>query len=381
MKNLNILQVVNSPHWHAISSYALGLSKGLKDRGHKVIMATLSHSLLLERAIAEGLEVITNLRLNHYNPFYFFTDLKRMTRLLEEEEIDVLNVHESRGFVISCLAAKLARRPVVLIRTRGTFMAPKGYLINRYIHNSLADKVIVASQFMRQMCLRHLKGKKSHYLLIYGGVDTEYLKPCQPDVGLKQSLGIEKDAVVIGIIARFDPVKGHKYFFEAAGRLKKLGAKVNFLAIGYEAEFSGQQLLAMAEDCGVKKETVMVKEWSALPGMLSVVDIGIISSIGSEANSRALLEYMACGKPVVSTAVGVIPEILKNEVTGYLIPPENPEAMASALMKLLQNPMKAKEMGSSGRKIVEERFSQENLVLQTEKIYTKEWEKKWKDFR
>ncbi len=377
-KKLNILQVVNSPHWHAISSYALGLSKGLKAKGHKVILLTLPKSLLIERAQAEGVPVITNLRLNHYNPIYFFKDVQRLIKILEEEEIDVLNVHESYGFAISCLAAKLAKRKIALIRTRGTFMSPKGHPINKYLHNSLTDKVIVTSQFMRQKCLKHLQGKETHYLLVYGGIDVEYLMPCEPNLSFKQGLGIERDAIVIGIIGRFDPVKGHRYFFEAAKevKLKNKGIKVIFLVLGYPAEYTEDNLLMMAQSCGVKEETVIVKEWSDLSKMLSIIDIGVISSIDSEANSRSILEFMACGKPVVVTTIGVLPEIIEDNKTGFLVPPKQPEIMAEKILELVKDKEKREEMGLLARKLVEERFSQKDFVSKTEEIYYQAMEKR-----
>jgi len=372
------LQVVNSPWWHAISQYALALSKGLKAKGHKVSIVTLPGSLLIKRAEAEGLQVITDLRLNHYNPFYFFTDLRKMIRLLEKEEIDVLNVHESYGFVISCLAAKLAKRPIALIRTRGTFMKPKAHPLNRYLHNSLADKVIVTSNFMREICLKQLKGKESHYLLIYGGLDTENIKPRTPNLALKEKLGIETDAVVIGIIARFDPVKGYPYFFEAISKMKRQGIRIKGLIIGYEAAYSKTDLMNMAKECGIEEEEVIILDkWQDnLPEILSLVDVGVISSIDSEANSRACLEFMAAGKPVVATKVGGIPEIIEDKKTGYLVKPKDTQAMADILCDLLKDREKLHIIGNNAQNLVKERFREDILVNQTEKIYYQEWERK-----
>lgn len=365
---LNILQVVNSLHWHAIGNYALALSKGLKDRGHKVIFITLPNSLLINRAEEAGLRVITNLKLNHYHPAYFLKDVKRLMKLLNEEEIDVLNVHESYGFAISCLAAKLSRRPIALIRTRGTFMPPKGHPVNRYLHNSLTDKVIVTSEFMQRLCLKHLRGQSSHYLLIYGGVDIEQLKLCPPDLKLKQGLSIGEDDLVIGIIGRFDPIKGYPYFFEAASKISS-SQEIKLLVIGYESELSSQQILDLAESYGLKKKTIIIKEWVNLPQILSIIDIGVVSSIGSEANSRSTLEFMACGKPVVATKVGVIPELIEPGESGFLVPPKQPEILAEKITELVRDKEKREVMGLLARRMVEERFSQQTMVDKTEELY------------
>lgn len=368
------MQVVNSLHWHAISSYALGLSKGLKAKGHKVILVTLPGSLLIERAQAEGLPVITNLRLNHYNPIYFFKDVQRLIKILEEEEIDILNVHESYGFAISCLAAKLTKRPIALIRTRGTFMTPKGHPINRYLHNSLSDKVIVTSKFMQEKCLKHLRGKEEHYELIYGGIDVDKFKVNITKDDLKEKLGIGVDSFVIGITARFDPVKGYPYLFESVAKVRQ-ETKIKLLVIGYEAEFSKIDLINMAKKHGIEKDVIIIDKWCNLPELLSIIDIGVIASIGSEANSRACLEFMAEGKPVVATTVGVLPEIFEDNKTGFLVPPKQPEIMTEKILELMKDKEKREEMGRLARRMVEERFSQKNFVSKTEEIYYQAMEK------
>lgn len=374
-KKLNIMQVVNSPHWHAISSYALGLSKGLKAKGHKVILVTLPNSLLIERAQAEGLPVITNLRLNHYNPIYFFKDVQQLIKILEEEEIDVLNVHESYGFAISCLAAKLVRRPMALIRTRGTFMTPKGHPINRYLHNSLSDKVIVTSKVMQEKCLRHLRGKKDHYGLIYGGIDVDKFKVDTQKDKIKEELGLTRDDFVIGITARFDQVKGYPYLFESVSKIKQ-EIKIKLLIIGYEAEFSKTDLINMAKKHGIEKDVVIIDKWCNLPELLSIIDIGVIASIGSEANSRACLEFMAAGKPVIATTVGVLPEIIEDGKTGYLVQPKDTQEMAEALLDLLKDREKLNTIGDNAQKLVKERFREDILVNQTEEIYYQQWQRK-----
>lgn len=375
-RKLNILQVVNSPHWHAISNYALELSKGLKTKGHKVILLTLPASLLIKRAEVEGVPVITNLRLNHYNPIDFFKDVSGLIKILEEQEIDVLNVHESYGFAISCLAAKLAKRPIALIRTRGTFMTPKGHPINRYLHNSLSDRVIVTSNFMLKKCLKHLGGKENHYKLIYGGIDVDKFNVSIPKNRIKEKLGIPADSFIIGIIARFDPVKGYPYFFEAGGRVKQEGMKIKFLVVGYEANLSKTDLINMAKNNGIEEDVIIITEWINLPELLSVIDIGVITSIGSEANSRACLEIMASGKPVVATTVGVIPEIIEHGKTGFLVPPKDAQTMAKMLLDLLKDREKLNTMGTNAQKLVNEKFKEIFLVNQTEEIYYQEWERK-----
>jgi len=105
--------------------------------------------------------------------------------------------------------------------------------------------------------------------------------------------------------------------------------------------------------------------------VLAALDIGLITSIGSEANSRAALEFMASGKPVVGTSVGVIPEIVHHEEQGYIVEPRNAGATAAALEKLITSPILRQRLGNSARQSVETNFSLPRFGRVMESVYQK----------
>ena len=113
-----------------------------------------------------------------------------------------------------------------------------------------------------------------------------------------------------------------------------------------------------------------------LPSILASVDVGIITSIGSEANSRATLEYMASGKPVISTRVGVIPELIVEGETGFITEIRDTDTMADRIKYLALNPDVCKRMGIASRKRIEENFTFEKFGIQMEKVYKKLVEKR-----
>ena len=116
---------------------------------------------------------------------------------------------------------------------------------------------------------------------------------------------------------------------------------------------------------------IFVGKRNDLPSILASMDLGIITSIGSEANSRATLEYMASGKPVVSTRVGVIPELIVEGETGFITEIHDTEAMAEKIKYLILNPEKRKQMGEASRKRIEENFVLNQFGRQTEAVYKK----------
>ncbi|MFA6749270.1 MAG: glycosyltransferase family 4 protein, partial [Candidatus Riflebacteria bacterium] len=110
--------------------------------------------------------------------------------------------------------------------------------------------------------------------------------------------------------------------------------------------------------------------------VIADIDIGLISSIGSEANTRAGLEYMASGKPVVGTSVGVIPEVIVDKVTGFVVPHSNSKALAEAILKLVQNNAMRQLMGQSSRHRAEQVFSLKRFAQDMEKTYRSLLERK-----
>jgi glycosyltransferase involved in cell wall biosynthesis len=97
--------------------------------------------------------------------------------------------------------------------------------------------------------------------------------------------------------------------------------------------------------------------------------VGVVASVGSEAVSRAALEWMAAGRPVVASRVGCLPDLVIEGETGFLVPPANPRALAQALARFLQEPGLAERMGAAGRRRFDEKFSLGRFADETESLY------------
>jgi glycosyltransferase involved in cell wall biosynthesis len=109
------------------------------------------------------------------------------------------------------------------------------------------------------------------------------------------------------------------------------------------------------------------------------VDIGVVSSIGSETICRSALEYMAMGKPVVGTTVNAIPEIISDGLNGILVPPRDGVGMGRAILELLENDQKRIEFGKKSRELIEEKFTLDKFASQTEEVYFQALERKIKN--
>ncbi|MDD2624478.1 MAG: glycosyltransferase family 4 protein, partial [Candidatus Riflebacteria bacterium] len=175
---------------------------------------------------------------------------------------------------------------------------------------------------------------------------------------------------------RLSPVKGHKFLIEAFSEVCKVNKRVKLACIGYESELSFDWLKDLAKEYNVADKLICVGRRNDIEKVIADIDIGLISSIGSEANTRAGLEYMASGKPVVGTSVGVIPEVIVDKVTGFVVPHSNSKALAEAILKLVQNNAMRQLMGQSSRHRAEQVFSLKRFAQDMEKTYRSLLERK-----
>ncbi|PIU68061.1 MAG: glycosyltransferase family 1 protein, partial [Armatimonadetes bacterium CG07_land_8_20_14_0_80_40_9] len=129
-----------------------------------------------------------------------------------------------------------------------------------------------------------------------------------------------------------------------------------------------EELKEQSKDLGIEDEVTFTGSRQDIPEIMAALDIFVLTSI-KEHFGRVVIEAMACGKPVIATNSGAVPEIVEDKVTGILVPPEDSEKLAEAIIELLEDKEKAKEMGIAGRKRVEELFSIEKHTRQIEEVY------------
>jgi glycosyltransferase involved in cell wall biosynthesis len=173
----------------------------------------------------------------------------------------------------------------------------------------------------------------------------------------------------IGLVARLDPVKGHEDFLQAAARFQQEFPTATYLCAGGEANLSIEQLKNMARQYRVEEKCSFLGRRNDIAHLMQSCTLGVISSIGSETVSRAALEWMAAGRPVVASTVGCLPEMVQDGITGRLIPPNNPEELARALLELGRDKSLRAKMGRAGWERAWREFSLGKLVSSTLRVY------------
>jgi glycosyltransferase involved in cell wall biosynthesis len=236
--------------------------------------------------------------------------------------------------------------------------------------NLLSQKIICASRFIKRQ-FKNIETTKIR--VIYNGVDFEEANKIHPNYKLLERYGYDDNHMVVGMIANLTSQKRHVDFISAAKRVKACLPETKFFIIGLTHPVKDsinyeKYLRKKVKDIGMNRDVLFIGFYSNIFEMVSAVDLIVLPSIG-EGLGVAILEAMAKGKSVVASDSGGIPELVKDRITGLLVPPKSPEKLAEAIIYILKNPRIAQSMGRAGRKRARRLFDIKKIVKEYEKLY------------
>lgn len=259
------------------------------------------------------------------------------------------------------ILGRLAGVPIVICSERTMAMEREWrYRLNRWTI-MLVDRVIAVSANVRDFCVSHIGLPAEKLVVIPNGVEL----PEQPLLSRQEArarLGLPLDTLLVGAVSRLDPVKGVDCLLQAFSRVDD----AHLIVVGDGPERAALEASAARLDIALRVY------WAGFQRdifrWLPAFDVFVQPSF-HEGLPNTVLEAQACGLPVVATAVGGTPEVVVDGVTGLLVPPRDPDALAQAITRLLNDPDLRHAMGQAGRERVEKHFSVEQMVRQTEALY------------
>lgn len=295
----------------------------------------------------------------------------RLTAVLKELRPDIVHTHGVRANLVGRLAACRCKVPVV---TTVHSILSQDYPspVSRFI-NSFTERVgayftahfIAVSRFIGDYLIASGIPKEK-VSVIYNGIDPTPWERWAGDTSFRSRFGIEPTAPLFGIIARLHPVKGHRYFLEAAHQVVQQFPEARFVIIG--SGFYWQEIDSLIRKYGLTEHCIRTGFLTDTGPAYAALDCLVISSL-SEGFGLTALEAAALGKPVIASRVGAIPEIISDGETGFLVPPADSAALAKAMIRLLQNPRAGRRLGAAGRKLLLEKFSMDRTVAETVRLY------------
>ena len=294
-------------------------------------------------------------------PFADARALLALYRLLRRGGFDIVQTHTSKAGFLGRTAARLARVPRIL-------HTPHGHVFHGYFGPAATRAFIAlerwAARFTERIitltdaeATQHLAlgiGRPGQFVTIPSGVDLARVRRAAAVARpLRAGLGLEADALLIGVASRLAPVKGLTHLVEAMPEILRRCPRAHLLIAGHGEERPA--LEAQAASLGVADRVRFLGFREDVEAVIAALDVFALPSL-NEGMGRVLIAAMALGVPVVATRVGGVPDVVEDGRQGLLVPPADPAALAEAIAAILGDRMRAAAMGAMGRARAE-RFS------------------------
>jgi sugar transferase (PEP-CTERM/EpsH1 system associated) len=293
----------------------------------------------------------------------------RLYRTLLEERPHVIHTHSWSTLCEGLAAARLARVPVFVHGEHGTLdVRPRTIAVQRWAWQR-ADTVLSVSSRLAEKMSAQVGFPLDRIRVIRNGVDVDRFKP-RPKSLVRASLGLPQDALVVGTIGRFVPVKDQRSLIDAVALLRADGVHCLAVLVG-DGPLRGE-LQQFAADRGVASRVRFLGERRDVHEIIPAFDVFALVSV-SEGMSNTTMEAMASGVPVVATRVGGADEIVVDGVTGRLVPASNPRALVDALEALLNDERLRTAYGLAARDRMEREFSLTRMIANYEAFYRESW--------
>jgi len=364
--SFSILQVLEKGSFHTGSVVQMyQLASGLARRGHRVAIVTRPGSEVERRAKADGLHAIPLPLAGSFD----FVSARRLARIYEARGVDLVHAHKGIAHSVSLAATFLSRRRPLLVANRGVSFPLD--LFNRWKYRLRLAAVIAVCEDIRRIVISSggIPAAKVH--VVYAGVDPAVFDPSRADrVRVRREWGIpETGKLLVQVSAR--EYKGWRDLLAGAARIAAAHPELHVALVACPDAKTEEAVRREAQSLGIGDRVLAVGYRGDMPDVLAASDIVADLSWGGLGITGTIREAMAMGRPVVASAAGGNPELVRDGRSGLLVPPRDPPAFAEALERLLSEPDLARRLGNGGRERVEARFTVEKRLDAIEALYSR----------
>jgi glycosyltransferase involved in cell wall biosynthesis len=296
--------------------------------------------------------------------------VRELAAWLRREEIDLVHAHMFRAEVVGTRAALEASAPVIMATVHSSRVRSPVDVATLAALTPVMDRLIVPSASILAKVRAEGRGGAA-YAIVPNGVDLSRFALPAPRCALRRESGVPGSAVLVGVVARLEPEKGHADLVAAWPDVVAAAPDAWLAIVGEGSQCEALRAQAAALSAPARDQIIFTGRREDVAALTADLDIAVLPSL-REAQGISILEAMARRKPVVASAVGGIPEVVADGVSGLLVPPSDPAALAAAIARLAASPELRTHMGDAGYRIVAERFSMEAHVRQIEEIYDEE---------
>ncbi|MCL2830005.1 MAG: glycosyltransferase family 4 protein [Betaproteobacteria bacterium] len=368
---MKILHTEASCGWGGQEIRILSEASGLMARGHGLQIICPAEACIYEEGKKRGIPT-TALPIGRKN----LNGLLAMRRWLASHPVDLLNSHSSTDSWLAALALATLPSPPPLVRTRHISAPVSGNFATHWLYTRATAHIVTTGERLRESLIAENTYPATQITSVPTGIDTEWFRP--PEAGeraaARAALGLPENALLIGIVATLRDWKGHQYLIEAfaqqAGALDRPDRPARLVIVG-----DGPQrriIVPQIQSLGLAERIVMPGNREDVRPWLHAFDLFALPSYANEGVPQALMQALACGLPAVTTDVGSIGELTRDQAgdeTALVVPPENSAALGEALIRLATNEPLRQRLGAKARAHIAAHFNRETMLDRMEGIF------------
>ncbi|MBK8976272.1 MAG: glycosyltransferase family 4 protein [Planctomycetes bacterium] len=330
-------------------------------------LACPARNPLLELAMARGLRVHP-VDIPSRGPLHRSQELWeagcRLERVIRHSGARIVHAHGAAAGFATLLALRRSRAVPLIWHARE---------VEQHLEARRAARratVIVASYRAVATALRSEVGVE---LIADGVADEFFAPPVDARTRVRAELGVPADVPLVGVIARLEPSKGHDAVCDAIPRIASRHPACHFAfggpPVGREAfeEFAADVRACARGD--LASRLVFIPPRDDIPAVLAALDVLVHPAVGAESTARVVVEAKAVGRPTVASAVGVLPELVRDATDGFLVPPGDSAALTDRILRLLDDAALRAEFGRAARRDAHERFTAARQARAMEALY------------
>ncbi|MEW5974904.1 MAG: glycosyltransferase family 4 protein [Acidobacteriota bacterium] len=354
---MKVLHLDAGKDWRGGQQQVWFLAHALRDHQVSQFFAVRRATLLAERLRRQDFHLEELGFGSEFDPGSLF----QLGRIVRRFNPDVIHAHDSRSLGLAALL-RLGGTQAKLVASRRVAFGLRRNPLRLMKYQTLTSRILAVSRYIRETLIRD--GIADHRIdVVYDGLDLHSVSRIGKQEARRQ-LGLK--GRLIGTVGQFTEEKGHGFLIEAFALLSPRIPNAWLILAGngrLEARYR-----RLVHSLKLDEKVVFLDPSVDLNALLQALDVFVLPSI-EEGLGSILLLALAHELPVCASQTGGIPEIVIPETTGFLVPPRDADRLGSALVEVLQNDAKAKDVAHRGRQLVEDQFSVERMAAQTLQIY------------
>jgi glycosyltransferase involved in cell wall biosynthesis len=355
---LKILQVASAmPRWAGTEKHVLDLTCELRRLGHNVAIGCQADSEIELRAGRSGVRTVPlEMRSTH--------DWRQLPKFMAamRNHVDVVHIHHNMDYIVPAAAARLAGVPAVIMTRHLPHRFSSG--LKAFACGEIFYDVIIAVSDAIRRTLIDCGIDRKRIRLVRNGID--FSKAAGADgKAFRASLNLPTEAFLVAAAGRIEHAKGFHILIKAVKIARERGMPIFAVIAGEGSQYD--ELQTLCNELGLQDCVKLPGFRTDVLNIIAAADVGVVPSIWADPFPYAVLEVMACSKPIVASLAGGIPEMV-SERSAVLVAPGNPEALAEALVSLARNPNRCAQIGQEAFREVQS-FTIPALAANVEAVY------------